>query len=301
MGAADDEEMDAEALADEARRACATQFARTSEDVVGRLDSLSLLLPAFLQVVAEMEAEDAAAGMAGIPEEDAMEGAGAEEDIIDEAETVLAGHKDPVYGVAFHPTNPEMAATAGGDDVGGVWNLATGERSHTLEGHTDTVNLVAWSGDGAYLATGSLDGTVRVWEECNPPCPLACLRACLSVMNPLPCHGEPVAVSLRRGTLGLSVCVCVCGVLCEVSKGMSQVNHLQGPGEDILWIEWHPKGPNRHPVQPDTYTHSPDRSALSPPHREYPPGGLPGLHSMDVVGPKREGDAVLCGASGAPT
>jgi len=137
-----------------------------------------------------MEAEDAAGmGMEGIAE-DAMEGADAEE-IIDEAEMVLNGHNDPVYGVAFHPQELDMVATAGGDDVGGVWSLSTGERTQTLSGHTDTVNLVAWSGDGSYLATGSLDGTVRVWE---------------------------------------------------VAKGFALVNHLQGPGEDILWMQWHPKG-----------------------------------------------------------
>lgn len=122
-----------------------------------------------------MEAEDAAMAMDGITE-DAMEGA-EDEEVIDESEAVLQGHQDPVYGVAFHPTNLDLAATAGGDDVGGVWNLSTGARTHTLEGHTDTVNLVAWSGDGAYLATGSLDGTIRVWEVPPPPLPSTRARA----------------------------------------------------------------------------------------------------------------------------
>lgn len=105
---------------------------------------------------------------------------------------VLTGHADPVYAVAFHPSIEEMVATAGGDDVGGVWDLHTGERTHTLSGHTDTVNLVAFSADGQYLATGSLDATVRVWSAAD--------------------------------------------------KSFTLVNTLQGPGEDILWIGWHPKG-----------------------------------------------------------
>jgi WD40 repeat protein len=37
----------------------------------------------------------------------------------------------------------------------------------TLEGHTDTVWSVAWSLDGAHLASGSEDNTVRVWEAAS--------------------------------------------------------------------------------------------------------------------------------------
>jgi WD40 repeat protein len=33
-----------------------------------------------------------------------------------------------------------------------------------LAGHTKTITCLAWSRDGRWLASGSKDGTVRVWD-----------------------------------------------------------------------------------------------------------------------------------------
>lgn len=45
-----------------------------------------------------------------------------------------------------------------------VWDVATRQVEHTLEGHSGWVNSVVFSHDGSKLALGSHGGIVRVWN-----------------------------------------------------------------------------------------------------------------------------------------
>jgi WD40 repeat protein len=86
---------------------------------------------------------------------------------------VLRGHRDWVWSVAISPDG-QLAASGSGplrspterrpDTSVRVWRLDTGEEIHRFEGHTDTVDAVILTPDGASVLSGSWDGTVRQWS-----------------------------------------------------------------------------------------------------------------------------------------
>lgn len=88
------------------------------------------------------------------------------------------GYSDRVFTVAFSPDG-QLLATGSEDHLVRVWNVRTGELLHTLQGHTDEVRSIAFSPTGRrartamadwLLASGSYDGTVRLWNATQGTC-----------------------------------------------------------------------------------------------------------------------------------
>ncbi|CAE6489545.1 unnamed protein product [Rhizoctonia solani] len=69
-----------------------------------------------------------------------------------------------VFAVSTHPTQ-SLAVSGGEDDMGYIWDIHTGEIVVRLGGHEDSVAAVGFSADGEMVATGGMDGHVRLWRR----------------------------------------------------------------------------------------------------------------------------------------
>ena len=118
-------------------------------------------------------------------EDDDDEDAGRQEEEIElqnDSAAHFDGHTDSIFCISQHPTNPTIVLTGGGDDVAFIFDTSIpatpakqqGEREsikplQKLEGHTDSVNAVAFTlPKGEYAVTAGLDGKLRAWRSSDP-------------------------------------------------------------------------------------------------------------------------------------
>ncbi|GFQ01534.1 F-box-like/WD repeat-containing protein tbl1xr1 [Phtheirospermum japonicum] len=84
----------------------------------------------------------------------------------------LREHTKEIYTVRWSPTGPGtnnpnkqlVLASASFDSTIKLWDVDVGRQLHSLNGHRDPVYSVAFSPNGEYLASGSLDKCMHVWS-----------------------------------------------------------------------------------------------------------------------------------------
>ncbi|EFA84823.1 WD40 repeat-containing protein [Heterostelium album PN500] len=89
----------------------------------------------------------------------------------------FTGHKERVVGVAStiqkqqsDESNQVLVATASADMTAMLWSSLSPSPLAKLEGHTDSVNRVAFHPDSRHLATTSSDRTWRLWDVETAQC-----------------------------------------------------------------------------------------------------------------------------------
>lgn len=85
-------------------------------------------------------------------------------DVNDNSLQHFTTHNGSVFAISCHPTEP-LAVSGGEDDLGYIWDITDGEVIVKLTGHTDSVCSASFSSDGQMVATGGMDGKVRIWRR----------------------------------------------------------------------------------------------------------------------------------------
>nr|POE64137.1 wd40 repeat-containing protein hos15 [Quercus suber] len=84
----------------------------------------------------------------------------------------LKDHAKEIYTIRWSPTGPGtsnpnhqlLLASASFDSTVKLWDVELGKLLYSLNGHRDPVYSVAFSPNGEYLASGSLDKSMHIWS-----------------------------------------------------------------------------------------------------------------------------------------
>jgi len=77
--------------------------------------------------------------------------------------SAIQGPRPPIRNAVLSPAGRQIAICVERENMVHLYDCQSGQ-DHRLVGHTDFVSGLAFSPDGKTLATGSMDGTIRLWQ-----------------------------------------------------------------------------------------------------------------------------------------
>lgn len=78
---------------------------------------------------------------------------------------ILPGHTEVIKSLVFSPNRQQIhLASGGGDNNIKLWHARDALFDRNLTGHSNAVESVSFTSDGKRLASGSRDGTARIWD-----------------------------------------------------------------------------------------------------------------------------------------
>ena len=80
----------------------------------------------------------------------------------------LRGHDHSISGILFNLPNTDIILTCSRDQTIKYWDITTGYCEKTLSnGHTEWIRCMSVSLDGAWVASGSSDHSIGIWNNNN--------------------------------------------------------------------------------------------------------------------------------------
>ena len=77
--------------------------------------------------------------------------------------TYQGSHNYEILDLTISKDNNRFASV-GGDKNAYLWDVTSAKIIRKLTGHDSRINTVAYNLDESVLATGSYDGTIRLWD-----------------------------------------------------------------------------------------------------------------------------------------